>query len=200
MQEQLDYYKRVARLANVGAWKVNLTEKKATWDDVFAFIFEAGENLGGYLDIFFQYYKEGEERNRLLGLWRGLILDGVAFAAQFTAITAKGNIRQVETSAIPIYINGKVALVEGTVRDITENFKLREENRLLHEITSNSFEFTPNPCAQISLDGYFIKANQSFCNLLGYRDGELLGTAYQEILHKGEIPFRELFINHLLSK
>jgi PAS domain S-box-containing protein len=58
--------------------------------------------------------------------------------------------------------------------------------------------------AEVNKDGYFIRANPSFCNLIGYNESELQEKKWQEITHPedtvgGEAMFEKAVAGHITS-
>ena len=58
--------------------------------------------------------------------------------------------------------------------------------------------------AEVNKDGYFIRANPSFCNLIGYNESELQEKKWQEITHPedtvgGEAMFEKAVSGHITS-
>jgi len=58
--------------------------------------------------------------------------------------------------------------------------------------------------AEVNKDGYFIRANPSFCNLIGYNESELQEKKWQEVTHPedtvgGEAMFEKAIAGHITS-
>jgi len=73
---------------------------------------------------------------------------------------------------------------------------------------SNMYDVLWDKCivglAEISKEGYFIRANPSFCNLIGYNESELQQKKWQEVTHPedtvgGEAMFEKAIAGHITS-
>lgn len=58
--------------------------------------------------------------------------------------------------------------------------------------------------AEVNKDGYFLRANPSFCNLIGYNESELQEKKWQEVTHPedtvgGEAMFEKAIAGHITS-
>jgi len=91
-------------------------------------------------------------------------------------------------SAFPVISNNEPDfekfVVVGT--DITERKKAEEAVRKSEEKFRNTFEYAPIGIVMLSLDGNFLEANQSFCNMIGYFKEELLFLNFANITHPDE--------------
>jgi PAS domain S-box-containing protein len=61
------------------------------------------------------------------------------------------------------------------------------ELRLSEERFSNAFVHAPIGMALVSLEGHWLKVNQSLCHLLGYSFEELAGKTFQELTHPDDL-------------
>ncbi|QIK81001.1 PAS domain S-box protein [Lysobacter sp. HDW10] len=59
--------------------------------------------------------------------------------------------------------------------------------RRLQEVMRDLFEQSPLGEAYVSIEGEFLKSNQSLCNMLGYTEGELRNLDFQQITHPEDL-------------
>ncbi len=76
----------------------------------------------------------------------------------------------------------------GIVEDITERKRIREElaerELFLRRLTDNMLDLI----SQIDVDGNFVYLSPSNQRVLGYREGELLGSNVMELVHPEDLP------------
>jgi PAS domain S-box-containing protein len=68
-------------------------------------------------------------------------------------------------------------------QDITDRRRSEEALRATEELFRTAFEEAPFGMCLTALDGRYLKANTSLCQMLGYSRQELLAGAWQRITH-----------------
>ncbi len=113
--------------------------------------------------------------------------------------TRDGLRRVLLTSKVPFRdTEGKVTLLVGTGRDIT-NYK-RMEEALRHSEDKFAAAFAQNPAAIVMThldDGKFIEVNDTWVRLYGYSRDEVIGKTFGELSVWPKAETRELFIEAL---
>jgi diguanylate cyclase (GGDEF)-like protein/PAS domain S-box-containing protein len=94
----------------------------------------------------------------------------------------------VETSGLPVFDDaGRLIGYRGITRDISHRKKmelaLRENEAHLRDIMQHA----PIGLATVSLDGHFMEANQSLCEIVGYTKNELKKLTFQEITYPDDL-------------
>lgn len=80
-----------------------------------------------------------------------------------------------------------VTLHKQTQRDL---LKQGEQFRLF-------FEHAPIGNALVGAEGRYTAVNQAFCDMLGYREDELLGLTYRDITHPDDLVLSRMFVDRL---
>jgi len=62
-----------------------------------------------------------------------------------------------------------------------------------------TFDNAPVGIAQIGISGRLLEVNAAYCNMLGYKRGELLTKTESQITHPDDLVFEELLVNELFS-
>lgn len=75
----------------------------------------------------------------------------------------------------------------GTTTDITERKEYEIEVKKSEEKFRSVFESSGIGMAMLGPDGHFNKVNQVFCQMLGYKEQELLNKNFRDITHPGDI-------------
>ena len=86
-----------------------------------------------------------------------------------------------------------------------ESFMSRNKNQIEIYLNESEQKFTlafqnaPIGMALVSIDGYFLKVNQAICNILGYKNHELLNLDFQSITHPEDLEADLENVNNLLQ-
>jgi PAS domain S-box-containing protein len=70
-----------------------------------------------------------------------------------------------------------------TITDISARREAEERLRQSEELFRKTFELAASGVAHVSLEGKFMRVNRSLTEILGYREGELIGRSVKEISH-----------------
>ncbi|MEI6456928.1 MAG: PAS domain S-box protein, partial [bacterium] len=71
--------------------------------------------------------------------------------------------------------------------DITERKKAEEALTESEAKFQNAFEYATNGIALVSVQGKFLRVNQSLCRILGYTHEELINKTFMEITHPDDV-------------
>ncbi|NET58268.1 MAG: PAS domain S-box protein [Symploca sp. SIO2E6] len=119
---------------------------------------------------------------------------------EYRIVGAYGEIRWIRDRAFPIYNQaGEVYRVAGIAEDITERKQSEEALRESEERFRAIFEQAAVGIVLSSLSGHILRANQGFCDLLGYSELELLGQTWEEITHPDDIVLDQEYWNQALA-
>ncbi len=94
---------------------------------------------------------------------------------------------------------GAVCYLVSEARDVTQETLFQEvlgESELRFRL---AFESAGLGMALVALDGKWMQVNSALCQILGYSESELLGTAAQEITHPGDLEADLSQVRHLLE-
>ncbi len=91
-------------------------------------------------------------------------------------------------SVSPFYEpNGELTGCVHVLHDITERKKAEEALRESEERFRSTFEQAAVGIAHATLDGRFIRINQRFCDILGYKHDKLMRSSFDDITHTDDI-------------
>jgi len=111
-----------------------------------------------------------------------------------------GHRAKLETIKTPMYdVDGSLIGVLGIAHDITKQKQLEDELRESELRFSNSFHYAPIGMALVSLDGRWIKVNQSLCDYVGYTPKEMLSKTLRDITYPGDVNATADFRRRLLA-
>ena len=110
---------------------------------------------------------------------------GPPFEVKF--IARDGTVIESEVVSVPITFEGQQAILT-LIRDISRRVEAERALRESEERFGNAFRHSPHGMAFVSLDGRWLRANQSLCTMLGYSEEELQAITFKDITHPDDLP------------
>ncbi|HVS59321.1 MAG TPA: PAS domain S-box protein [Gemmatimonadaceae bacterium] len=101
-------------------------------------------------------------------------------------VSRSGSIIPGEIVAVPIIFDGCPAIL-GLVRDISKRLEAERALCESEERFGNAFRYSPHGMAFVSLDGRWLRANKSLCEMLGYSEEELRDISFQTVTHPDDV-------------
>ena len=95
--------------------------------------------------------------------------------------------------------NGKPNRLIGSATDITERKNYEHALKKSEEKFRNIFEGSGIGMAILSPDGQFTKVNITFCEMLGYKEEEIIGNNFRNMTHPGDIDKSLELVKELLT-
>ncbi|TWR29668.1 PAS domain S-box protein [Mucilaginibacter pallidiroseus] len=83
--------------------------------------------------------------------------------------------------------------------DITQRKLDEQQAEIANETLKSAFQYSPIGMVLVSLEGRFMKVNNSICELLGYTEEELLSKTFQEITHPEDLQADLELLDKLLA-
>jgi PAS domain S-box-containing protein len=83
--------------------------------------------------------------------------------------------------------NGSIVRLDGITSDITERKRAEEALRESEERFRAAFEQAAVGVAHTDSDGYWLRVNRKFCDIVGYDEAELIGRTWQEMTHPDDL-------------
>jgi len=113
-------------------------------------------------------------------------------------VSRSGTVIPAEIVSVPITVDGQKALL-GFIRDISKRAEAERALRESEERFGNAFKYSPHGMAIVALDGRWLRANKSFCEMLGYSEEELREIKFQTVTHPDDVPTDLEHIRRLVS-
>jgi PAS domain S-box-containing protein len=101
-------------------------------------------------------------------------------------VSRSGAVIQAEIINVPITFDGHPAIL-GLIRDISKRSDAERALRESEELFGNAFRHSPHGMAFVSLEGRWLRANKSLCDLLGYSEEELRKINFQTVTHPEDV-------------
>ncbi|MNR95661.1 Blue-light-activated protein [compost metagenome] len=192
MINHLELYFKAAQSAKIGIWELNLVNQVLYWDAVTKYIYEVSDDYIPNLEDALSFYSENE-RPIVKNALDKAINEGTCFNEKFQIITAKNNIKYVESICQVELKDGKTHRIFGTIQDITNEQNLINELQLSVEKFSSIFSGANDAIFIIDhSSGCITDCNSISSKLTGYSHSELIGMHKFELFpddHKDKFKF-----------
>ncbi|MEM1340105.1 MAG: PAS domain-containing protein [Bacteroidota bacterium] len=174
-----------SEITRVGIWEYHLSSDRLIWSEMTRQIHEVPTDYEPQLDTAINFYKQGHSRNTIAMLVHNGIQRGTHWNTKLQIISAKGNEKWVIAAGKPLYKNGEITRLVGTLQDVTEQvaqeIKTKESEQLLRTLIDN----LPLNVFIKDLDSRKILVNKSESEYLGVDDPQkLLGKSDFDLYDK----------------
>ncbi len=95
--------------------------------------------------------------------------------------------------------NGKPKRIIGSATDITDRKNYEQALIKSEEKFRNIFESSGIGMSILSPDGQFTKVNSTFCDMMGYKEDEIVGINFRSITHPGDLDKSLELVKELLK-
>jgi PAS domain S-box-containing protein len=103
-----------------------------------------------------------------------------------------------EVVSVPISFEGQPAIL-GFIRDISKRIEAERALRESEERFGNAFTYSPHGMGIVGLDGRWMRANRSLCEMLGYSAEELQQLTVRGVTHPEDAAEDVVLIQRLLD-
>ena len=156
-----------SELSKVGTWEYDLERNKLSWSKMTKKIYEVPQDYEANVDTAIDFYKLGHSRNKISMLMHKVLQTGEKFQEHLQIVTHKGKHRWVIASGKPLFKDGKIIKILGTLQDVEEQVaaqtKIKESEQLLNTLVDS----LPLNVYIKDLNSRKILANKSECAFLG---------------------------------
>jgi diguanylate cyclase (GGDEF)-like protein/PAS domain S-box-containing protein len=122
-----------------------------------------------------------EDRLRVRQEIRRAIASGQRFSSHYRIVTAHGQVKWVHESGVGVPDETGTPVIEGFIRDETENKNMLEALQNAEHYYRNLVENAAVGIFQTSLDGHYLSANPTLARMYGYNSSEELMLALSDI-------------------
>ena len=189
------------KAGNMGVWEFWPTEKKYFSDNNLKALYHFNPNeLTDSLDDWSALvYKD--DRELMSSTFNNFLKSkGREFKLEHRIYRKDGSIGWVVDHGLLFEAdNEKPLRLIGTTTDITERKEAEIELQKSEEKFRNVFEGSGIGMAILSLDGQFTKVNSVFCEMLEYKEQELISINFRDVTHPGDIEKSVGLVKDLLK-
>lgn len=169
--------KQAQAIAKIGSWEWLPETNQIIWSDQLFEIFGMGreEHTGSLKDIY--QFVHPDDLERVKTTVKKALTQGKAIPIEYRIITKGGKLKYIRGEGGQLLDeNDNLIKFFGTLQDITEQAQL---NSQLDSFFNNSLELM---CIA-NTDGYFLRFNPKWEQILGYTDEELRSKPFIEFVH-----------------
>lgn len=189
---------RTNEIAVIGYWEVDLANDSFYMSKVTKEIHELEDNYTPQRDEVFLFYPQ-PYRDQLQTAFDHSVKTGEPYDLELPFISAKGNQIWIRTIGVPVMKDDKCLKIEGFIQNIENQKTALLELSLREKQFRQTFDFAANGMAIVGLEGTFIRVNSSLCEIVGYKNEELLKLTFQDITHPDDLEKDLDLVNQLLE-
>ena len=189
------------KAGNMGVWEFWPTEKKYFSDNNLKALYhfdpnEITDNLDDWSALVYK-----DDRELMSSAFNNFLKSkGREFKLEHRIYRKDGSIGWVVDHGLLFEAdNEKPLRLIGTTTDITERKEAEIELQKSEEKFRNVFEGSGIGMAILSLDGQFTKVNSVFCEMLEYKEQELISINFRDVTHPGDIEKSVGLVKDLLK-
>jgi PAS domain S-box-containing protein len=195
-QQQL--MEEMSEQAQIGAWEYNVRDNSLYWSSMTKRIHQVEQDFEPQVDTAIDYYKAGENRDRIAELMRLAIEEGKPFQEELQLITAKGNEIWVAARAQPEMENGQCLRVFGSFQDITERIAAQQSLKETNQRLEFVLQSTSVGIWDWEIDSGKTVFNERWAQIVGYTLDELAPTnidTWMALAHPDDLDESEKQLN-----
>lgn len=191
---QRQLMEEMSEQALIGAWEYNVTNNSLYWSHMTKKIHDVSDNFEPQVETAIDYYKPGENRDRIAQLMANAIEHGTPFQEELQIITAKGNEKWVAARAQPEMLNGQCLRVFGSFQDITDRVLARDNLTDTNQRLQFVLQSTSVGIWDWDVDSGKTTFNDRWATMIGYTLDELAPTSvdtWMSLLHPDDLAKAE---------
>ncbi len=195
-------------LARLAYWEADGTTGVFTFNDAFYdLIGTNAEREGGYtmgMEQYFRKFVHPEDLSTVYHFVEGVRADADlnrSYDIEARIIRGDGEVRHIlvrlTVSRDPA---GQSVKLFGINQDVTDRKKAEEALKESESRFRGSFEASGIGMVIVALDGRWLKVNQSFCDMVGYSEEELLAKTFHDITHPDDLKNDLEYVQRLIDE
>jgi PAS domain S-box-containing protein len=187
LKQSEEKYRRLIENTNVIAWEYDIATNK------YLYVSQQAERILGYplqkwyTPRFWYEVLHDEDKHWAKKFSNEKVSEGINHEFEYRVIANDGSVRWFKDITSVDKYNGRINSLHGIFIDITDRKKIEEESKQNELQLSSLFENAPIGMSLNSIDGRFLKVNNSFCKTMDYSKDELLNMTFKELTHPDDL-------------
>jgi PAS domain S-box-containing protein len=200
LREREERFRSVVDTANDGVVVANEQGDITMWNKACEKIFgyTADEAIGQPLTLIIpeRYHDQHRRDMKLLKIGRGRLLGRTT---EQTGLRKDGTELPLELS-VGKWQGPQGLFYTGIIRDVTSRKRAEASLRDSEQRFRSAFHDTAVGMVLVDPEGRFTSVNQSFCEMVGYSEEELLGRSFRDLTHPDDLASSEERMRKVLSR
>jgi PAS domain S-box-containing protein len=188
------------KISNVGSWDRNVQTGEGYWSDeqYRVYGYEPGEVEATH--ELFRKHIHPDDKKLVIKTIEDALKGFKPFDIEFRFLQKDGTLRFAHSKGEVEWDKTEAPLrISGTFQDITKRKRLEDVLKENEERFRSTFEQAAIGIAHVSTEGRFLRVNQHFCDMVGYKLEEMLAHNFQEITHQDDLDADLEYFRRLLS-
>lgn len=182
--EQLQTAQKIARIGN---WEFDMEAGIITWSEELFRVYGRELNRPPTMEELLQQIHP-DDKEKFTQVVQKAVTEGTAYDIDHRIYFPSGEIRHVNTKGQTVKNEfGQVVRMFGTAMDINHRKKAETALQESEQRFRAVFEQAAIGIVKVWPDGQFLKANQGFCNIVGYSELELKAQNFGDISHPEDV-------------
>ncbi|MGP9496880.1 response regulator, partial [Pseudoalteromonas sp. AOP7-A1-14] len=145
LYRQQSLLESMSKQGKIGAWEVDLTLQTIYWSDEVKAIHDVENNYEPVLSEALDFYKQGENRDKIIELFDLAVSEGKAWEAELVIVTAKGKELWVKSMGQADFQDGKCVRIYGSFQDINDYKAMQLEREKASRYNKHLASLTVSP-------------------------------------------------------
>lgn len=175
----------ISEISKIGSWEYDSINDNLQWCEMTRKIHQVSEDFVPTIENALDFFKDGYNKNTISMIVHEAMEKGSAWSEKLQLITAKGNEVWVQAAGMPVFNDGKLIGLTGTLQNIDHQIqseaKTKENEQLLRTLIDN----LPLNVFIKDTESRKILVNKAECDYLGVANPEeLLGKSDFDLYDK----------------
>ena len=187
------FLNKTNEVARIGGWEIDFKNDIVYWHPITKIIHEVPEDYKPDLSTAIDFFAS-ESREKAIEALKNAFEFGTPYDLELEINTAKGRRIWTRVIGLPEFNEGKCIRLIGTLQDIDKEKKTQRELEKSEEQFRTAFKYSSIGMALVSAEGKWLKVNQKLCDIVGYKEEEMLQKTFMEMTHPDDL---EMELSHI---
>lgn len=179
---QKELLESAQKLAKLGGWSIDLAAGKTSWTSEMYAMFGQCPTDGPLSIESWCELLEPASKEQLLASYSELIEQGRPWNLVLKGWTLRGSPLLVRTTCEGTFADGEIRILNGTTQDITEQELLRREFEEASRFNQSILDTTEALIVVLDPEGRIVRFNQACVRLSGWKESEVLGKSFFDLM------------------